>query len=655
MVGQGIRSLVVGAAVMLAVGAAWGADEAVGKLPGVLGEVPADAGVVLVVPSVKGLSTKASTVGARLGLPVPPDVVGFLLRNLGVTKGFDEEGSAAAMFLKAPGGAEGKEAEALEEGPPSLVLVPTNDAEGLLATFSPGEKDAAGIMEITLAEDTAEKAYAAVVEGGDAGKWIAVSEKRETLAGYLKRSGETLEGTLTPEAKSAIMGSDVAGWVNAGQVGPEVIKELGQEEQDITGRLDLSNVTAGVDAVTSTVEKQGVGLVFEGMKAAVRDATVGVVAVRMSDAGVDVETVATFGAKTETGKLVAAQKGQAAPGLKGLPGAGGFLVAGSEGWEGKSAGDLFARAVGQVLGNANEGEAGVWRSVAELQRQVVAQSRGVRFVALDGTGGAATTRPGAGVGVLNGVVLVDAENAERVAGLEVESFRRLSGGVGIGGALEMRAAVSGDEVKVKDVKLTKVQVTCAVRGGADVEEGKAELGVMGRVLGAEGLTVYVGSVGKQVVIIFGNDAATLEAGVAAAEGGGEGGGGGAGLSQSPGIAGATAGAAGLSGGVGSGMQVQGAIYVEAVRLLNVLDAVETGRGLGGGPGGRGRGRGGRGGRGGGGGGFGGGGVVTGNGGPAVSVSVGTAGGAGGATVGVEVFVPMATLQGVGRMAGLGGG
>jgi hypothetical protein len=131
---------------------------------------------------------------------------------------------------------------------------------------------------------------------------------------------------------------------------------------------------------------------------------------------------------------------------------------------------------------------------------------------------------------------------------------------------------------------------------------------------------------KQVLTIVGSDAATLEAGVAAAQDATNA------IEQQPAIAGAK-------------NQVpadaQGTLYVMPARVLAVMDLVTGGSGneREGGRGGRGRGRG-RGGRGGG------------DGPPtAMTISVRTAG----TTAEVQVFVPVSAMLSVMRLAGIGGG
>src|SRR5947208_145556 len=160
----------IAALVAMAVAAAgWGAE------PAVLEKVPGDASAVLVVNNVKNLSQKLSNTLVRMNLPIPipPDLAGFALRNIGVTKGFDQNNSAAVLVLKEEG-----DVTAME--PEFVMLLPTTDAKGMIAGFEPGEADEKGITEVTLPKGG--KGYVVTVD-----KWVAMAETKETLTKYLGR------------------------------------------------------------------------------------------------------------------------------------------------------------------------------------------------------------------------------------------------------------------------------------------------------------------------------------------------------------------------------------------------------------------------------------------------------------------------------------
>jgi hypothetical protein len=574
--------------------------------PPVLAQLPSDAGAVLVVPNVRTLSTKTSNLGVRLGLQLPPDIVGFLLRNVGVAKGFDQNGSAAAVYLKP------RENAAPDDEPPTLVLVPTNDAPGLLSTFSPGAADATGIMEITLAQDTAEKAYAVVV----AEKWIAVSEQKETLSRYLKRTS-ALDKAMAPELLKLFDTSDAVVWVNAAGVGPTLLKQLENLEEDTTGRLDLTNMTNDRDPVSSAFEKEGLLVGFSGLKAALGDAQTGAISLRLSDNGATVGFTGVFTPGTETARLVGAQKGLAAPGFQGLPG-GNFLVAGSKAWNGASAGELFQKAIDQVFADqvlAQDAKAAGVRKVLDHYRQIFSLSAGARFVLLD-------TPAGPRGGLLNGALLLDTADPEKVNALHIQAYQEAGGnaGPGLGGEIQTNVVTSVDAVTIKGIKLSRIQISYKLRdepGKPPSDEAKASLALINRLVGAEGLTFYTGVAGKQVLTVFGADAATLEAAVAASQETGEP------LAQ----------AAPITTAKGEVLaNAQGVVYINTPRVLAVLQnllnpAPENGRGQGPGGPGRGRGRGGRGG--------GGPGVS-----PAMAVSVTTSGNA----AQVQVFLPLPALR-----------
>ncbi len=124
------RALLTSAIMALAAASAVRAEE-----PGVLSEIPTDANAVIVINNVKNLSTKLSNAITRLNLPIPlpPDLAGFALRNIGVTDGFDQNSSAAMVVLKPA-----TEGESVLAGPPRvIILLPTTDSKAMLQNLSP--------------------------------------------------------------------------------------------------------------------------------------------------------------------------------------------------------------------------------------------------------------------------------------------------------------------------------------------------------------------------------------------------------------------------------------------------------------------------------------------------------------------------------------
>src|SRR4051812_43357131 len=141
--------------------------------PAVLSLVPGDAYGVVVINNVRTVANKVSNAATRLNLPAPPDLVGAATRNLGITKGFDANNSAALVLLK-------PSPEKLAEGyfngqPPAVMLLPTTDAKGMMEPFSPGTPDSKGIAQVTLPSNPDEKGFVAVIED----KWIVFAQNRD--------------------------------------------------------------------------------------------------------------------------------------------------------------------------------------------------------------------------------------------------------------------------------------------------------------------------------------------------------------------------------------------------------------------------------------------------------------------------------------------
>ena len=289
-----------------------------------LNQVPVDANAVVVINNVHGLSTKLSNMVTRLNvpIPVPPDLAGYLLRNLGITEGFDQESSAALVVMK-PAGADaaGADANLFAGPPPAVILLPTTDSKAMLQNLSPGTPDKDGISEVTLPGDATDKGYVANVD-----KWVALSQDREVLSNFLSKKN-SFGKAASAETLKTFESNDLVIWANTSAASASVNKLLEDKQQEVTGMMDLMNLNNNQGQTAGALQKEMVNLYFSGFKQFVQDANHTMLTLRLSDTGLTLGMIGAFKADSPFGKFVAAQKPKEAPSLMGLPD-GEFLAAG---------------------------------------------------------------------------------------------------------------------------------------------------------------------------------------------------------------------------------------------------------------------------------------------------------------------------------------
>ncbi|MCL2641389.1 MAG: hypothetical protein FWD53_11120, partial [Phycisphaerales bacterium] len=514
------RAILAAAVLSLAVGTGGGAGWA--AAPGVLDQVPSDAQVVIVVNNVRNLETKITNAAARLNMPVPPNMVDTALQNAGISKGFDTNSSAAFVLVKKEG--EPKENEF--GAPPLIVLLPTTDPKGMLENLQPGQADQNGVIELML-PGSSDKGYALVVD-----KWVALAQDRGLMAAYLKRPG-SLTKSLTRAGLRVFEANDLVVWANMPVVGPGMAKQLEDRQQDILGLLDIQSMGAAVPEMTMALNKAMIGELFGAAKQSIKDAQSAMFTLRISDMGITLGNVGTFKAGTPMGDFVAAQKPAKPVTLQGLP-SGNVLLAGAWSWDGKTTGNVLADVLKRLMTNeaiAKEGGGAKAEDIAKLSdlyRQLITMTNGMSVVMLDkGIGAAAAGGAGAEAaaekGAIHGVVLLETAEPAKVIALTLELFRNpLAKQFGTGNPdILQEIVVSPEPIEVKEeLKFTRVDVKWSLRKAtADkpLSPGSQEMFTQFSKIHGNSMTIHLGEIGKRMVCVIGNDPATLEAAVNAAQ------------------------------------------------------------------------------------------------------------------------------------------
>ena len=482
------------------------------EVPAVLNQVPADANAVIVINNVKNLSTKISNAVTRLNvpIPVPPDLAGFALRNIGITEGFDQDSSAALVILK-PLNADATADQNLFAGPPpAVVLLPTTDSKAMLQNLSPSAPDKDGISEVTLPGDTTDKGYVANVD-----KWVALAQDRDVLNNFLSKKN-VFGKAASQETLKTFESNDLVIWANTAAASASVNKMLEDKQQEVTGMMDLMNLNNNQGQTAGAFQKEVVNAYFSAFKEFVKDANHTMLTLRLSDTGATLGTIGAFKPESPFGKFVAAQAPKAPPSLTGLPD-GEFLVAGAMTFNGPSMADLLGSVSRQVFANevlAQDPKIEEYKKTMVLYQQMATLSSGASMVLLPPPANGKS-------GFFYGAMLADVTDPAKYRALQLETLKGPLAQESMNPDFTQKAIVTPDAVTVKDVKLTKINMKFGLREETPDHPlspgSKQGLAVIKKMYGDDGLTMYTGIVNKRILSIFGSDQAILEGAVDAAQ------------------------------------------------------------------------------------------------------------------------------------------
>jgi hypothetical protein len=477
--------------------------------PEVLTKVPADAYGLVVINNVRTLSSKISNAATRLNIPVPPDLVGYFTRRVGISKGFDANSSAALVLLKPS--AE-RQAEGYFTGPPpAVLLVPTSDAKLMLEPFTPGEADKAGIQQVTI-PDTGDKGFAAVVD-----KWVALAQSKEDLAAYLART-DAFSDKASSQVRHVFDVNDLVVWGNIPKLSNGVDKTIDNFETDLTGMMDLANVTTNQDPVQAALSKQSVGIGFAFLKQFLKDADSTMLTLRLTDSGATAGIVGDFKSGSVIGKFVASQAGKTVN-LEGLPApaGNGLLAAGAVNWDPASMTTIMTAFFDKLLSNetiAKDPRGVELRKQIDINKQMLSQITGMKFVFLDPSAGGKS-------GLLNGVLLMDVIDPVKFKTMQMDAIKSMLTSPSMDPNFKQNITTVPDAATIKDVKLSRINISLELRDSTPdkpiTPQVRNTLEVAKRIMGPDGMTVYFGIIEKRAILIYGSDATTMESAVTAAK------------------------------------------------------------------------------------------------------------------------------------------
>jgi hypothetical protein len=122
---------------------------------------------------------------------------------------------------------------------------------------------------------------------------------------------------------------------------------------------------------------------------------------------------------------------------------------------------------------------------------------------------------------LSGVALCDTTDPEKFRLDMLESLQSPITKQSFNPDFRQSVVVAPDAVVIKDVRLTRVNVKMGLREETPDKPinpaNKAAMGIVEKIYGPDGINVYMGTVGKRAIVIYGSDAPTLESAIAAAQ------------------------------------------------------------------------------------------------------------------------------------------
>jgi hypothetical protein len=147
-------------------------------------------------------------------------------------------------------------------------------------------------------------------------------------------------------------------------------------------------------------------------------------------------------------------------------------------------------------------------------RQALGLMGGMRFTMLE--------PPARGKdGYFNGAFLMETPDAKKLVDLELKMAGGKLAQESLTPDVKTAATVTANALTVKDVPLAKINLKYSLREAtADKPIGAAsrqQLEVIQRMYGPNGLSMYVGVVGKRVLVVYGSDLNMIESAVGAAQ------------------------------------------------------------------------------------------------------------------------------------------
>lgn len=293
-----MRSLLAGVAVCagLLVSSPWAMAQ---QAPAVLDAVPANAEIVVVVPSLSGLNQKLAGLNAALGNNVPwmNDTLGELKRNTGMLNGVNDSGSVAVVMS---GLIESIDNDADE--PPFVLLVPVSDYNAFIGNFNT-QPAADGLTPVELQQG--QSAFVRQVQG-----YAVLGADRDVVKNYTAGSaGQALFNKTGKLGGNAAGKSDVLLLVDLNQLGPKLLPKVNQSLDEAIAMYESNPELAGDTPVDVRVV---LGLYKRVLGSLLQGTDMAVMGLDVTELGVGLSYAAQFKQGSEIASFIKPTTGSAA-------------------------------------------------------------------------------------------------------------------------------------------------------------------------------------------------------------------------------------------------------------------------------------------------------------------------------------------------------
>ncbi|MDX2016607.1 MAG: hypothetical protein SFY95_03075 [Planctomycetota bacterium] len=305
-------------------------------LPAALDRVPADAAVVAAIKDLESFHTQFEKLTKSLGITDtgPLGMAGALLK----TPGLNAKGSAAIVMLKPPAPPQGDEMAQAE--PPIVMVVPVSNYAELTKSLG-GEGNTIKVGDQSM--------HIKDLGGG----FAALSPQEEVLEGFKGEAGQKAAHakTLGANGQRISDASDTVIIANVEALGPVLKDGVKQME----GTLGMMAMMAGPQGAQLAAQQDLIKLVANSW---IRDASVGVLGIGLSEKGVSLDIGTQFKDGSEVGKFFTA-KGKASALTTRVP-SDQFLIAGSV--------DTSAAGIRQIVKNMASMQEAAAKKAAEAAK-----------------------------------------------------------------------------------------------------------------------------------------------------------------------------------------------------------------------------------------------------------------------------------------------
>lgn len=253
------------------------------NLSAILSQAPAQSQVVIVIPSLSGLSQKIAALGQSLGVhsPMMANVLGAFKQQSGMVHGINDKGSVVVALLDVD------QAVKTHGEPTALVLMPVSDYNAFLGNFQ-NAKAAGDVTSFNMKDG--ETAYARHV-----GNYAVMGPKEAAVKAYQPGGAAVtahITQTIGQMGGKYLSMADVAIYADLQKLGPVFADALANELKQTQQRF------AGIPG---TGNRQAMMKLYEqGLSRVLRDAVGGVVTADLSADGIGLNEAYQFkpGSKT---------------------------------------------------------------------------------------------------------------------------------------------------------------------------------------------------------------------------------------------------------------------------------------------------------------------------------------------------------------------